>query len=87
MLNHSSIIAACLLLLTGCAVHEGVPAEVVEPTPAPAAFISPPVPVSHAYEVDIDPAFSDDDIETLLASTFNMVSDRAGSKLRVPGAP
>ena len=27
------------------------------------------------------------DLEALLASTFNMVSDRAGSKLRVPGAP
>ena len=28
-----------------------------------------------------------DDLESLLALTFNMVSDRAGSKLRVPGAP
>jgi NTP pyrophosphatase (non-canonical NTP hydrolase) len=28
-----------------------------------------------------------DDLETLLASTFNMVSRRAGSALLVPGAP
>jgi hypothetical protein len=81
----SSIITACLLLLTGCAVHEGAATEAVDPdlTPASVALIAPPAPVTHTYEVDIDPSFSAAQVETILTA-IELVNTRIGRVGLVP---
>lgn len=79
----SSIITACLFLLTGCAVHEGAAAADPEPALTPVALIEPPAPVPHVYEVDIDPSFTDADVETILTA-IELVNTRLGRVGLVP---
>jgi hypothetical protein len=74
-----TIILSLGALLCGCAV-DGTELE----APVPAALVVPaePAPASYAYEVDIDPAFNDADVEAILAGieSWNKRIGREGLK-------
>lgn len=88
MATIKTIILTLVVLLTGCAM-DGTEPELEAPLPVPAMLVVTPEPVvapepvTHAYEVNIDPSFTDGEVEVILEA-IEIWNARVGRKGLVP---